>query len=90
MKDARLSALQALLGRQQQEFNQAKVGTTVPVLFAEPGRRPGQMLGKSPWLQSVHVEGPASLIGKIADVRLTTAFALSLAGEIVPPFEVAA
>ena len=90
VKDARLAALQALLGHQQQDFNTAKVGTTVPVLFAEPGRRPGQMLGKSPWLQSVHVAGPASLIGRIADVRLTAAFALSLAGEIVPPFEAAA
>ncbi|MCX7363358.1 MAG: radical SAM protein, partial [Alphaproteobacteria bacterium] len=90
VKDARLAALQALLGHQQQDFNTAKVGHTVPVLFAEPGRRPGQMLGKSPWLQSVHVAGPASLIGRIAEVRLTAAFALSLAGEIVPPFEVAA
>jgi tRNA-2-methylthio-N6-dimethylallyladenosine synthase len=60
------------------------------VLFAEPGRRPGQVLGKSPWLQSVHVEGPAALIGRIAEVRLTDAHAVSLAGEIVSPFEAAA
>ena len=90
VKTARLGALQALIARQQHDFNAAKLGATVPVLFAEPGRRSGQVLGKSPWLQSVHVEGPASLIGRIADVRLTEAHAVSLAGEIVPSFEVAA
>ncbi len=95
VKTARLAALQALLARQQREFNAAKVGATVPVLFAEPGRKPGQVLGKSPWLQSVYVDGPASLIGRIAPVRLTEAHAVSLAGEIVageivPSFEAAA
>jgi tRNA-2-methylthio-N6-dimethylallyladenosine synthase len=90
VKAARLAALQALLARQQREFNAAKVGATVPVLFAEPGRKAGQVLGKSPWLQSVYVEGPASLIGRIASVRLAEAHAVSLAGEIVAPFEVAA
>ena len=90
VKMARLAALQALIGRQQREFNVSKVGATVPVLFAEPGRKPGQVLGKSPWLQSVYVEGGAALIGKIADVRLVAAHALSLAGEISPSFEAAA
>jgi tRNA-2-methylthio-N6-dimethylallyladenosine synthase len=90
VKMARLAALQALIGRQQREFNVSKVGATVPVLFAEPGRKPGQVLGKSPWLQSVYVEGGAAMIGKIADVRLVAAHALSLAGEIPPSFEAAA
>jgi tRNA-2-methylthio-N6-dimethylallyladenosine synthase len=90
VKSARLSALQALLGRQQHAFNTTKVGATVPVLFAEPGRKPGQVLGKSPWLQSIHVDGTGSLIGRIADVRVTDAHAVSLAGEIVSPFEAAA
>ncbi|SKA10802.1 tRNA-2-methylthio-N6-dimethylallyladenosine synthase [Enhydrobacter aerosaccus] len=90
VKAARLAALQALLARQQREFNLEKVGMTVPVLFAEPGRKPGQILGKSPWLQSVYVEGPASLIGSIAAVRLIEAHAVSLAGEIVPSLEAAA
>ncbi len=90
VKTARLAALQALIGRQQRDFNASKVGATVPVMFAEPGRKPGQVLGKSPWLQSVHVEGPASLIGRIAEVRLTEAHAVSLAGVMRPALEAAA
>jgi tRNA-2-methylthio-N6-dimethylallyladenosine synthase len=90
VKAARLAALQALLARQQHDFNAAKVGATVPVLFAEAGRKAGQVLGKSPWLQSVHAEAPTALVGKIVEVRLTEAHAVSLAGEIVPSFEAAA
>jgi len=82
VKAARLSALQALLARQASAFNASKVGTVAPVLLAEAGRRPGQIVGKTPWLQSVYLEGPAELIGRIADVRLTEAHANSLAGEI--------
>ena len=95
VKTARLAALQSLLGSQQRDFNASKVGTTVPVLFAEAGRKPGQVLGKSPWLQSVYVEGDAGMIGSIVDVRLRAAYALSLTGEVVTGqspsrFEVAA
>jgi len=83
VKTARLAALQSLLGKQQRDFNVSKVGTIVPVLFAEAGRKPGQMLGKSPWLQSVYVEGGAEMVGSIVNVRLLAAYALSLAGEVV-------
>ena len=83
MKAARLAALQALLGRQARAFNASKVGATVPVLFAEAGRKPGQLIGKTPWLQSVYAEGNARLIGRIVDVRLIDGHANSLAGEIV-------
>ncbi|MEO8136079.1 MAG: tRNA (N6-isopentenyl adenosine(37)-C2)-methylthiotransferase MiaB [Betaproteobacteria bacterium] len=91
-KTARLGALQSLLGDQQRAFNESKVGTVVPVLFAEAGRKPGQVLGKSPWLQSVYVEGDADMIGSIVNVRLLAAYALSLSGEVVSkqPFGVAA
>jgi tRNA-2-methylthio-N6-dimethylallyladenosine synthase len=82
VKTARLAALQAQLAQQQRDFNAAKVGATVPVLFAQPGRKPGQVLGKSPWLQSVYVAGPTDLIGRIAPVRLSAAYAVSLAGEV--------
>jgi tRNA-2-methylthio-N6-dimethylallyladenosine synthase len=82
-KTARLSALQTLLAKQALAFNASKVGSVAPVLFAETGRRPGQVAGKTPWLQSVYAEGPARLIGRIADVRLTEAHANSLAGEVV-------
>src|SRR5262249_4986070 len=70
VKAARLAALQALLGQQARDFNLSKVGATVPVLFAEAGRKPGQIIGKTPWLQSVYADGPARLIGCIVDVRL--------------------
>ena len=78
VKAARLAALQALLASQARDFNASKVGTTVPVLFAERGRKPGQIVGKTPWLQSVHAEGNPRLIGRIVDVRLTEGHANSL------------
>ena len=91
VKSARLAALQALLGQQARAFNASKVGATVPVLFAETGRKPGQIVGKTPWLQSVYAEGNARLIGHIVDVRLVKGHANSLAGEIVTvPCEAAA
>jgi len=91
VKSARLAALQALLGRQAREFNASKVGATVPVLFAETGRKPGQIIGKTPWLQSVYAEGNPRLIGRIVDVRLIEGHPNSLAGEIVTgSYEVAA
>ncbi|TAJ34184.1 MAG: tRNA (N6-isopentenyl adenosine(37)-C2)-methylthiotransferase MiaB [Reyranella sp.] len=83
VKAARLAALQALLGRQARDFNVSKAGTTTPVLFAEAGRKPGQIIGKTPWLQSVYVEGNPRLIGRIVDVHLTEGHANSLAGRIV-------
>jgi tRNA-2-methylthio-N6-dimethylallyladenosine synthase len=83
VKSARLAALQALLGRQAREFNISKVGATVPVLFAETGRKPGQIVGKTPWLQSVYAEGNPRLIGHIVEARLIEGHANSLAGEIV-------
>jgi tRNA-2-methylthio-N6-dimethylallyladenosine synthase len=83
VKAARLSALQALLGQQARAFNESKAGQTVPVLFAEPGRKPGQLIGKTPWLQSLHAEGNPRLIGHIVEARIVEGHANSLAGEIV-------
>ena len=83
VKSARLAALQALLGQQARGFNISKVGGIVPVLFAESGRKPGQIVGKTPWLQSVYAEGNERLIGRIVDARLIEGHANSLAGEIV-------
>ncbi|WIM11440.1 tRNA (N6-isopentenyl adenosine(37)-C2)-methylthiotransferase MiaB [Enhydrobacter sp.] len=90
VKAARLAALQTLLAHQQRAFNRATLGSSVPVLFAEAGRKPGQMLGKSPWLQSVYVEGPGSLLGRIAEVELLEAHAVSVAGRLTSSFEAAA
>ena len=83
VKSARLAALQALIGQQARAFNESKAGHTVPVLFAEPGRKPGQLIGKTPWLQSVYAEGTARLIGRIVETRILSGHANSLAGEIV-------
>jgi tRNA-2-methylthio-N6-dimethylallyladenosine synthase len=83
VKAARLAALQALIVEQARTFNLSKVGLTVPVLFAEPGRKPGQIVGKTPWLQSVYAEGNTRLIGHVVEARLVEGHANSLAGEIV-------
>jgi len=81
-KAARLDALQALLNRQQRAFNEATVGRTLPVLFDRAGRHPGQLVGRSPYLQAVHVEAPAHWFGAIADVAVTACTANSLAGAL--------
>ena len=77
--DERLQRLQAALGRDQQAFNRAAVGRRCDVLIERPGKLPGQMLGKSPWLQSVHVIGPYA-IGDLVQVELTAAGPVSLTG----------
>ena len=79
--DERLQALQAALGRDQQAFNRASVGRTCTVLIERPGKLPGQMLGKSPWLQSVHVMGDHA-IGDLIEVELTAAGPVSLSGTV--------
>lgn len=82
VKDARLQALQSLLREQQAAFNARCVGLEVPVLFTGPGRHPGQVAGRSPFLQPVHVNGPESLIGAQAPVKLVRAHTNSLAGTL--------
>jgi tRNA-2-methylthio-N6-dimethylallyladenosine synthase len=70
--DERLQRLQAALGRDQHAFNTASGGRTCQVLVERRGKLPGQWLGKSPWLQSVHFTGEAE-IGHIVEVRITSA-----------------
>ncbi|WP_419809744.1 tRNA (N6-isopentenyl adenosine(37)-C2)-methylthiotransferase MiaB [Sphingomonas sp.] len=77
--DDRLQRLQAALNRDQQAFNTASVGRTCPILIERQGKLPGQMLGKSPWLQSVHLT-TAATIGDLVDVDLIRADPNSLAG----------
>jgi tRNA-2-methylthio-N6-dimethylallyladenosine synthase len=81
--DERLARLNDLLAEQQLAFNQTLVGRTVPVLFTKPGRNPGQVIGRSPYLQSVHIEAPHTLIGQIAPVTIEAAARNSLAGSPV-------
>ena len=82
LKDERLQRLQSLLAEQSRAFNASKVGQTTRILIDRVGRRPGQMIGKSPWLQSVFVDTDAK-IGDMVDVRLTAALPNSLAGELL-------
>ncbi|EAT07631.1 2-methylthioadenine synthetase [Sphingomonas sp. SKA58] len=81
--DERLSRLQALLNRQQAEFNAATVGRTTQILLERKGRHPGQLIGKSPWLQSVVVTAPELSIGDLVNVDIISAGPNSLAGETV-------
>lgn len=83
VKRERLAVLQALLETQRQAFNSATVGRTVDVLFEKPGRHPGQIAGKSPYLQAVHIEAPVGLIGEIKAVEIVAAGPNSLAGRFV-------
>jgi len=80
VKDERLARLNALLETQQSAFNARQVGRVLPVLFEKPGRHPGQIIGRSPYLQSVHVTAPDRLIGEIVPVRIASAARNSLAG----------
>jgi len=80
--DLRLQRLQAHLNRDQLAFNEASVGKTCDVLVERKGKHPGQWLGKSPWLQSVHFEGDAA-IGDLVRVKLVEAGPNSLAGEVL-------
>jgi tRNA-2-methylthio-N6-dimethylallyladenosine synthase len=70
--DERLQRLQALIGQQQHAFNRATVGKATRVLIERKGKLPGQMLGKSPWLQSIHLQTD-SAIGTMIEVDVTTA-----------------
>jgi len=82
VKAERLARLQALLEQQQQAFNVAQVGRTLPVLFEKAGRKPGQIAGRSPYLQAVHCEAPESLIGQIVPTLIRDSTRSSLSGEL--------
>ncbi len=83
VKTERLERLQALLLRQQHAFAEACVGKTVDILLEKPGRMPGQLIGRSPWLQSVNVDAKASQIGDIINVRITGTSTNSLFAELL-------
>jgi tRNA-2-methylthio-N6-dimethylallyladenosine synthase len=83
-KSARLQELQALIHKQQTAFNKALVGRTVPVLLEKPGRDPGQLVGRSPYLQPVHLQAGAALIGRIVDTHITGVGTNSLSGHYAP------
>ena len=80
--DERLQRLQAAINRDQHAFNQASVGKRCEVLVERTGKRPGQWLGKSPWLQSVWFEGDHA-IGDLVTVELIEAGPNSLEGAVL-------
>ena len=79
--DERLQRLQAQIVADQTAFNDRTVGRTTDVLLERPGKFAGQLIGKSPWLQSVHVLAPDLSIGDIVTVNITDSGPLSLKGE---------
>lgn len=79
--DERLQRLQAQIVADQTAFNRNTVGKTCDVLLERPGKFDGQLIGKSPWLQSVHVLAPDLSIGNIVSVQITDSGPLSLKGE---------
>ncbi|HEY1930568.1 MAG TPA: tRNA (N6-isopentenyl adenosine(37)-C2)-methylthiotransferase MiaB [Acetobacteraceae bacterium] len=83
VKRQRLAELQALLREQQARFNAGCVGLTMPVLFTGPGRHPGQIAGRSSFLQPVHLSGPATLIGRESEVRIVAALPNSLSATLI-------
>jgi tRNA-2-methylthio-N6-dimethylallyladenosine synthase len=84
VKADRLARLQRQIERQQAAFSARCVGRTLPVLFEKLGRRRGQLIGRSPYLQSVHAEAPAEMLGRIVPVEISAFGPNSLAGVIRP------
>ncbi len=82
VKSDRLHRLQHAIDRQQAAFNRRCVGRTFDVLFERPGRHPGQIVGRSPYLQPVQVEAPSSLIGAFASITVTEVSSNSLFGAL--------
>ncbi|CAN5337843.1 tRNA (N6-isopentenyl adenosine(37)-C2)-methylthiotransferase MiaB [soil metagenome] len=78
--DERLQRLQAVINTQQHAFNTASVGKQTNILIERAGKFPGQMLGKSPWMQSVHIVQPGIVAGDLIDVAITAAGPNSVTG----------
>jgi tRNA-2-methylthio-N6-dimethylallyladenosine synthase len=83
VKDERLARLQALLMEQMTAFNEASRGTSCAVLFERPGRHAGQLVGRSPYNQAVHVNAPDHAVGDMATVFIETCKPHSLAGRLL-------
>ncbi len=84
-KDRRLARLQVLIEDERQAFNRATVGRRLEVLFEKPGRREGQVIGRSPYMQAVFAHGPRSLIGIMAEVEIVGVEPHSLRARVVSP-----
>ena len=78
----RLARIQALIHAQQTAFNRSCVGRSLPVLLEKPGREPSQLMGRSPYLQPVHVNGQKAQIGAVLEVKIDSVGTNSLSGHI--------
>jgi tRNA-2-methylthio-N6-dimethylallyladenosine synthase len=76
----RLHRLQALLHRQQSEFNSACINRKLPILLDKPGRKPGQLIGRSPYLQAVHIDGAKLTVGQIVEAHIDSVGTNTLSG----------
>jgi tRNA-2-methylthio-N6-dimethylallyladenosine synthase len=85
IKNERLYRLQALIQDRQTAFNRSCIGRTAEVLFERKGRRPGQIVGRSPWLLPAHVDAPPERIGTIGRVRIEGVGTNSLYGSLIEP-----
>jgi tRNA-2-methylthio-N6-dimethylallyladenosine synthase len=84
--DGRLVRLQELIDSQQAAFNRAAIGTTVDVLFERAARNPGQIVGRTAYLQPAHVMASPDIIGEILPVKIESLERYSLLGKLaVPP-----
>ena len=84
VKVERLQRLQALVAAQQLRFNKSCADRRMPVLFDRRGRTATQLVGRSPYLQSVYLDdAPAELFGQIAEIDIEEGFAMSLRGRLV-------
>ena len=81
VKSERLQRLQTLLNEQQQNFNQDCIGREMEILLEKKGRKDGQVIGRSPWLQSVIVDEALGNVGDLVNVRITKAGPNSLNAE---------
>ncbi|MFD1941000.1 tRNA (N6-isopentenyl adenosine(37)-C2)-methylthiotransferase MiaB [Paradevosia shaoguanensis] len=83
VKTERLARLQALVTEQQRAFNRSCVGRTLPVLIERIGRQAGQVGGRSPYLQAVHLNGAVEMIGGVRQVEIINVGPNSLVGRLV-------
>jgi tRNA-2-methylthio-N6-dimethylallyladenosine synthase len=85
--DERLVRLQELIDSQQSAFNRAMLGNTVDVLFERAARNPGQIVGRTAYLQPAHVMASPDIIGHVLPVRIDSLERYSLLGELAVPLQ---
>ena len=81
----RLARLQDRLAPHTRTFNAACVGRRLPVLLEKRGRQPGQLIGRSPYLQAVWTEAPETMLGQVVHIDITAVGPNSLSGRLSSP-----